>query len=657
MKRRTQMLALLMAWVLLLSSVVYAEEKATPQTDFYSYVNEEWLKQTKIPEGRSSTGNFYQINEKTEQHLHEMIQELRANYAKLKEGSDEKKLIDFYNMAADFKTRDAQKLTPIKHLLDKITSAQSMEQVNQAMVTLYQKNYGTVISLAIDQDIKDNRMNILYVEEPSIGLPKVYLEGKDEFSLKVQKAYKNYLSELLVLNGNSKDEAKRKADAVFNFEKELSTAVLSKEDSSNFESQYNTMTLSELEKISPKLPIVTTIKAMKVDHAKKIVVSQPKAIQKLNSMYHEQNRLAIQAQMELRIIRDNAMYLSKDVIKSVMKFRQSFTGAYRVPSDEEIAFEITTQIFGELMGKVYVKRYFSTNTKQDVLAMVKEIKSAYKKRIENLDWMSGETKAKALKKLETMNVKIGYPDQWSSYKRVKIKTSEQGGTVVSNVEAIIQLSILQSVGQLNLPPNKMQWGMYPQTVNAYYNPINNEIVFPAGILQPPFYDPQASKEENLGGIGAVIGHEISHAFDDSGAQFDEKGNHVNWWKSEDYKKFSSKVQQAADIYSALEVAPGYKVNGKISTGEILADLGGLTVVLDISKEKGYNTKKVFESYGKVWRELKTPEAAIADLSDEHPPGKYRVNNIVNQMDQFYIDFQVKEGDPMYVKPEDRLRVW
>ena len=161
----------------------------------------------------------------------------------------------------------------------------------------------------------------------------------------------------------------------------------------------------------------------------------------------------------------------------------------------------------------------------------------------------------------------------------------------------------------------------------------------------------------MGGIGAVIGHEISHAFDNSGAQFDENGNHVNWWKNEDYKKFERKVQQAADIYSSLEVAPGYRVNGKISTGEILADLGGLTVVLDVSKEKGYDTKKVFESYGKVWRELKTPEAAIADLSDEHPPGKYRVNNIVNQMDQFYIDFQVKEGDPMYVKPQDRLRVW
>lgn len=656
-KTRKQMLALFTALILMLSNVAYGQEKPTPQTDFYGYVNEEWLKQTKIPEGQSSTGNFYQINEKTEQHLYEMIQDLRKDYANLKEGSDEKKLIDFYNMAADFKTRDAQKLAPIKHLLDKITSAQTMEEVNRAMVALYQKNYGTVVSLAIDQDIKNNRMNILYVEAPSIGLHKVYLEGKDEFSLKVQKAYKNYLSELLVISGNSKDVANRKADAVFNYEKELATAILSKEDSTNFESQYNTMTLANLEKISPKLPIVASIKAMKVEHAKKIVVSQPKAIQKLNDMYHEKNRLAIQAQMELRIIRDNAMYLSKDVIKSVMKFRQSFTGAYRVPSDEEIAFEITTQIFGELMGKVYVKKYFSQNTKQDVLAMVKEIKAAYTKRIRNLDWMTDETKAKALKKLDTMNVKIGYPDQWSSYKNIKIKTSEQGGTIVSNIEGIMQLAILQSIGQLNLPPNKMQWGMYPQTVNAYYNPINNEIVFPAGILQPPFYDPQASKEENLGGIGAVIGHEISHAFDNSGAQFDENGNHVNWWKNEDYKKFERKVQQAADIYSALEVAPGYRVNGKISTGEILADLGGLTVVLDVSKEKGYDTKKVFESYGKVWRELKTPEAAIADLSDEHPPGKYRVNNIVNQMDQFYIDFQVKEGDPMYVKPQDRLRVW
>ena len=271
--------------------------------------------------------------------------------------------------------------------------------------------------------------------------------------------------------------------------------------------------------------------------------------------------------------------------------------------------------------------------------------------------MSEETKMQALKKLDTMVVKIGYPDQWRDYSNYSIQPKEEGGSIVSAVEMIKTQELQEEVAQLKQPFDKSLFGMPAHMVNAYYSPGSNEIVFPAGILQAPLYDPKASPEENLGGIGAVIGHEISHAFDKSGSQFDEKGNLVNWWKPEDLEKFNKKVQQAADIYSKLEVAPGYYVNGEISTGEVMADLGGLTVAVDIAQKKGYDTKKVFESYGKVWREVTTQEFAIANISDEHPPAKYRVNNIVNQIDQFYKDFDVKEGDPMYVKPEDRLRVW
>ncbi|MGC4430995.1 M13 family metallopeptidase, partial [Streptococcus suis] len=243
------------------------------------------------------------------------------------------------------------------------------------------------------------------------------------------------------------------------------------------------------------------------------------------------------------------------------------------------------------------------------------------------------------------------------YSQLAIQSKEEGGSLLSNFDMVKTLELREEMGQFGKPFDKSQFGMPSHTVNAYYSPTNNEIVFPAGILQAPLYDPKASPEENLGGIGAVIGHEISHAFDKAGSQFDEKGNLVNWWKPEDLEKFNKKVQQAADIYSKLEVAPGYYVNGEISTGEIMADLGGLTVAIDIAQKKGYDTKKVFESYGKAWREVTTKEFAIANISDEHPPAKYRVNNIVNQIDQFYTDFNVKEGDPMYVKPEDRLRVW
>ncbi len=289
--------------------------------------------------------------------------------------------------------------------------------------------------------------------------------------------------------------------------------------------------------------------------------------------------------------------------------------------------------------------------------MVREVKETYSERIKNLEWMTDATKEQALKKLDTMNVKIAYPDKWSDYSEVQIATSEEGGNLVSNMESIRRKMQTDNQKKLGSAPDRSEWGMPPHMVNAYYNPLGNEIVFPAAILQPPFYDPNASKEQNLGGIGAVIGHEVTHAFDRQGAKFDENGNLRDWWNEKDLEKFRKKVDQAADIYSKLEVVPGYYVNGQISTGEIIADLGGMTVAIHIAEKNGYDTRKVFESYAKVWREMSTREYAISNIEDEHPPGIYRVNNIVNQIDRFYEDFDVKEGDAMYVPPSERMRVW
>ena len=630
---------------------------ATPQTDFHSYINADWLRETKLGQGQSQIDNLGQLTEKTQEAVQEMIDQLDIDYSKLKEGSDEKKLIDFYRLAADFESRNRLGLEPVKPYLDEIQKATNMAELNQVLISLYGKNIRNVINLSVTQDIMDSNKNSLYLDPHKLSFPKENYEGTDDFSLKNQKAFKAYLEKVFTMAGASSKEAANKAEKVFELEKELAAAQLPQEKAKDIQAAYNPQSWDEVKALAPNLPITELAANLGVQEAPFVVVTDPEALKKTSDVYQEKNLEALKALLQYRVIAHYSDYLSEDLIEAKAQYEGVANGAVDVPTTDVLAQSAVEENFSDMVGKVYVKNHFSEESKADIQAMVQEIKQTYAERIKAVQWMSEETKMQALKKLDTMVVKIGYPDKWRDYSNYTIQAKEEGGSIVPAVEMIRTQELQEEMAQLKKPFDKSQFGMPAHMVNAYYSPGSNEIVFPAGILQAPFYDPNASPEENLGGIGAVIGHEISHAFDKSGSQFDEKGNLVNWWKPEDLEKFDKKVQQAADIYSKLEVAPGYYVNGEISTGEIMADLGGLTVAIDLAQKKGYDTKKVFESYGKVWREVTTQEFAIANISDEHPPAKYRVNNIVNQIDQFYKDFDVKEGDPMYVKPEERLRVW
>ena len=630
---------------------------ATPQTDFHSYINADWLRETKLGQGQSQIDNLGQLTEKTQEAVQEMIDQLDIDYSKLKEGSDEKKLIDFYRLAADFESRNRLGLEPVKPYLDEIQKATNMAELNQVLISLYGKNIRNVINLSVTQDIMDSNKNSLYLDPHKLSFPKENYEGTDDFSLKNQKAFKAYLEKVFTMAGASSKEAANKAEKVFELEKELAAAQLPQEKAKDIQAAYNPQSWDEVKALAPNLPITELAANLGVQEAPFVVVTDPEALKKTSDVYQEKNPEALKALLQYRVIAHYSDYLSEDLIEAKAQYEGVANGAVDVPKTDVLAQSAVEENFSDMVGKVYVKNHFSEESKADIQAMVQEIKQTYAERIKAVQWMSEETKMQALKKLDTMVVKIGYPDKWRDYSNYTIQAKEEGGSIVPAVEMIRTQELQEEMAQLKKPFDKSQFGMPAHMVNAYYSPGSNEIVFPAGILQAPFYDPNASPEENLGGIGAVIGHEISHAFDKSGSQFDEKGNLVNWWKPEDLEKFNKKVQQAADIYSKLEVAPGYYVNGEISTGEIMADLGGLTVAIDLAQKKGYDTKKVFESYGKVWREVTTQEFAIANISDEHPPAKYRVNNIVNQIDQFYKDFDVKEGDPMYVKPEERLRVW
>ncbi len=631
--------------------------KDTPQSNFYNYINAQWLNDTKIPEGESTINNFSQLQEKTDTDIRDMIAKLQADYSSLAEGSSEKKLVDLYNMAADFETRDRLGMEPIKEYVEEIRAISDMDAFRRVLSKLYAKGVVSSISFLIDKDVKNSSVNALYLNRPELGLSKKNFEGTDDFSLKQQEAFKKYLQEIFIWSGYSAKEAEHKADLVYHLEKQIAESTLPAEKANDQELLYNPKTWEELKTFAPAVPLWEAAEAVQLNSTEQLIVSEPLALEKINALYTDQNLEALKAQLEYRLIAANVQRLSKDLVEIGARFESASTGVYNVPSDDELAFNLVSEQFKDLVAKIYTDNYFMPSAKADVISMVNEIKSTYVDRIKSLDWMTDATKQQALKKLDTMTVKIAYPDKWEDYSDLNIVSNAEGGNLVSNLEALLHKTRMADKKKLENKPDKLEWGLPPHTVNAYYNPIGNEIVFPAAILQAPFYDPKASKEENLGGIGAVIGHEITHAFDKQGAQFDENGNLRNWWDAKDLEKFQAKVNQAADIYSKLEVVPGYYVNGAISTGEIIADLGGLTVAVSIAEKNGYDTKKVFESYAKVWRERNTREYAISNIEDEHPPGIYRVNNIVNQIDRFYEDFQVKEGDPMYVAPAERLRVW
>lgn len=632
-------------------------DQATAASDYYDFINREWLKETQIPEGEAYVGSSSEIQDRNDKTVRRALEELNQTYDSLKKDSGEWKMLTLYRMLEDFDTRDALGFSPIQKRLEQVEEASNVSQMKSLLEKMFPLGYSSLAQLGVEADTADSNVNAVYIYAPSIGLSKQYYEGEDAFSQEVRNGYLQYMADCFTLAGDTADQARERAQQVMAFEKELASALLSKEEEADMEKQYHVMRLEEVEAMSPNLPLGDMIRDAGLLEASKIVVSQPEALQKANALFTEENLSAMKNQLRFFIISENSGALNKKLIEAGARYDAVMTGVYSVSENGDIAFGGVSSYFGELLGKLFVEKSFSPKAKADAEEMVSEIIAEYKERLGSLDWMSQETKEHAIKKLEKMHVKVGYPDAWLDYSDVAVTDYAQGGDLVQFKEAWSQRSYGEMEERLKAPVDKSSWGMDPQEVNAYYDAQNNEIVFPAGILQSPYYDVSFSREENLGGIGAVMGHEISHALDDSGAQFDENGNYTNWWRAEDYEKFQAKVQQAADIYSAIEVLPGYHINGEICTGEILADLGGMTIVMEIARKENLDTKKIFEAYARSYREKMTDEMLISSLTDEHPPAKYRTNNIVNLLDEFYQDYEVQEGDPMYVKPENRLKVW
>ncbi len=402
------------------------------------------------------------------------------------------------------------------------------------------------------------------------------------------------------------------------------------------------------------------MKELHVDKADKVIVTDVGLVKKSAELLTDENIDTLKTYTKALLLMSVGGLLSEDFSKAGQEFQAEMFGVEGEKTNEEIALMTTKAIMSDYLSQEFAERYFTKEAKADVEQMVKEFIEVYKERIKNLDWMSEATKAKAIKKLDKMTIKIGYPDQWNDpLSKVTIKSYEDGGSLFDNIIAIVKANKANSVASLGKPVDKNSWMMSVYDVNAYYNPLNNEIVFPAGILQAPFYDLNAKHETNLGAIGMVIAHEISHAFDNLGSAYDENGNAVDWWTPEDYKKFQEKCEQVIAYYDGVEVIPGVYNNGKLTVSENIADLGGMAASLQVlSKTKNPDYKAYFEGYATIWRTTMNKEiAAYMSTVDTHSANKVRVNRTVSSFPEFYKAYEVTEKDAMYVAPEDRVSIW
>ena len=391
-----------------------------------------------------------------------------------------------------------------------------------------------------------------------------------------------------------------------------------------------------------------------------LIITDVKLMAKTGELLCDENIDVLKTYVRTKLITNTASLLSKELQDAITGFNAVFLGLSSTMSDEDIAFNLLNSVMSGYLGRVYVEKYFSPEAKADVENMVDEIIETYKKRIGRLDWMGDNTKAAAIKKLDSMTIKIGYPDKWEDpYENIEMKSYKDGGSLIGNIFAITSAQAQHTKTLLDKPVDKSAWLMPPQMVNAYYNALNNEIVFPAGILQPPFYDEKASREQNLGGIGAIIAHEITHAFDHNGAQFDEKGNMNNWWTQEDYQTFQQKTKSVAELYEGLEIAPNAIVNGNLTLSENVADIGGVACVLEIMKEiPNADYKAFFESNGRIWRYTATPKMyQLLAQQDTHAPYKLRSNMVIRNFQEFYDTYNIQPEDKMYLPPEKRVSVW
>ena len=652
-------------------NLAYMDTTTSANEDFFRYVNGRWLDSTEIPNDRVRWGSFDELRQRTDEDALALLKKA-ANSDSLDGTTDQGKAVYLFKSIMDTVTRNEQGVEPVKPYLAKIDKIESKEDLQDFLVEMSEYGSAGFFSFGIGADSKNSDMNAAYLSPSGLGLPeRDYYLLNDSDSKDKREKYKEYITEMLQYIDYTEEEASKAAETILAFETRLAEPRLDKVERRDARKTYNPMTIAEIQKMTPAFQWNEYFEGIGAKSLDTVIVSQPNYMKALQDLLAENSVEDWKTYLKWELFNDAASSLTTDLEKESWEFySKTLRGAKEQRPRDERALGSINGVLGEALGKLYVAEHFPPAAKKTAKEMVDNILKAYENRINNLSWMSEDTKKKALEKLSTFNVKIGYPDEWKDYSDLEIQSPEEGGSYFQNMLNAQKWRVAENMAELGQPVDKTEWFMPPQTVNAYYNPRYNEIVFPAAILQPPFYDYEADAAVNYGGIGAVIGHEISHGFDDSGARFDAEGNLNNWWTEEDLEQFEGLGNDLAEQYSAIEVMDSVYINGKFTLGENIGDLGGVNAALDglkIHLEENGNPGEIdgftpeqrfFLSWATVWRTKMRDEALRNRIkTDSHSPGMYRAYVPLQNIDAWYDAFAIKEGDPMYVEPEHRVRIW
>ncbi|MDO6801600.1 M13 family metallopeptidase [Wenyingzhuangia sp. 1_MG-2023] len=649
----------------------YVDTTVSPKQDFFQFVNGKWIDSVQIPDDKTTWGGFNELRELTDKNVLSLIDKTIESNA-LDPESDEAKAINLYKTIVDTASRNKYGMLPIVENIKKTNDIKDLSSLQNYIAETQTKGQANFFYVSVGADAKDSNKNVLYVGPGQIGLPdRDYYTSEEKDSKEKKAKYETHIVKMLQFLEIKENEAKKMATNIVALETEMAAARLDKVARRDPKKRYNPMSIADLQKLSPAIQWEQHFKNIGIQQLDSVVVSDVAYFKDLNTILNKNKVDNWKAYSQWTILNNAASKLSEAIETEHWNFySKTLRGAVKQEPKEKIAVNVVSNSIGEALGKLYVKEYFPPQAKEIMEDMVATLIEAYKIRIDALTWMDNQTKIKAKEKLEKVTVKIGYPNEWKDYSAIDIKSPEQEGDYYTNIQNISKWNFKEKIAKLSKPVDKTEWHMSPQTVNAYYNPSYNEIVFPAAILQKPFFDFKADPAINFGGIGAVIGHEISHGFDDSGADYDADGNLVNWWTEKDLEQFNALGEELAAQYSSIEVLPETFINGKFTLGENIGDLGGVNAAFDalqihlakngtIADIDGYTqNQRFFMSWSNVWRTKMRDDALKTRVkTDPHSPGMYRATQPLLNIDAFYQAFNITEKDSMYLPMEKRVKIW
>ena len=624
--------------------------------DLYEAVNGEWLKTAKIPDDKPATGGFNDLVDEIDKQL---MDDFDA-YAEGKEKSEDSRfneMIKLYRLAKNFDWRKKVGPQPLKRMLASVENLNSYEDYQSQWKNWILAGMPSPISFDIDADMKNATVYALFASSPSLILPdKSYYEAEKKAQHdQLLQLWSSMVEALMYKLGYSKEEAKKMINDAIKFDALLAPNVKSAEEAADYSKMYNPQTVAELASATDQLDIAAIIKQLIGEEPEKVIVTEPEYFKALNKILQDNFELFKNWAL-IRVIRENASYLDDEMREINGRYGRALSGSKKPVSQRKFAFYLACDMFSQVAGDYYGKKYFGPQAKEDVHHMVEQMIKVYKGRLTNNQWLSKDTRDKAILKLDKLGIQVGYPDKIPVlYDQFKVDEEE---SLIANLNQLTVTANKELFSRWNKPVDRMRWEMSAATVNAYYHPFKNIIVFPAAILQAPFYSLKQSSSQNYGGIGAVIAHEISHAFDNNGSLFDEFGNLNNWWTDEDSAHFKQLAQKMIEEFDGIPFA-GQKVNGKLTVSENIADAGGLSCALEAAKtEADFNAQEFFINWATIWRMKATEQYMQLLLSiDVHAPQKLRANIQAENLDDFYTAFDIKPGDEMYRAPEDRVHIW